>query len=192
MAMVQIRNRIVSGQHNKLSGPAYNVMHVEVSDPTAGNVQAAIADISTFYGSFNAYLRSGTVITIGERVLNVSTTPAGVIPVTPATQSGATGTASLPPEVAAVVSWRSGLAGARYRGRTYLGPLAVAALATGGEFVTGFVTALQGAASTLVTALAANTPTTPLVVFSRKFNTWVPVTSAFVDDEPDSQRRRGG
>jgi hypothetical protein len=91
-----------------------------------------------------------------------------------------------------VVSWRTNLTGPRYRGRTYIGPLAVAAIATGGEFFTTFVSTLQTAATTLLANLQANTPATPLMIRSRQYGTAATVSLAVVDDEPDTQRRRGG
>jgi hypothetical protein len=193
MPLIQVRNRITSPNHNKLSGPAYNVMHVFApTGYTIADVQAALADMATFYTALAAYYRSGATITVGERVLDVDQSPDVIVGTTPVNVTNASGPSSLPPEVAAVVSWRTNLTGARYRGRTYIGPLAVAAIATGGEFFSTFVTTLQTAANTLLANLNANTPPTPFQIRSRKFGTATSVLAAVVDDEPDTQRRRGG
>jgi hypothetical protein len=83
---------------------------------------------------------------------------------------------------------------ARHRGRIYLGPLSQAALTAGTESRPG--NAVQVIALAMATYLL--TPPAPLydngcewVVYSRKNAFAYPVTGAWVDNEWDTQRRRG-
>jgi hypothetical protein len=116
---------------------------------------------------------------ISEQVFNFSTVPSG---------------APLPTEVAICLSFQgpkiSGVPQARRRGRVYIGPLNTNALHTDGRPVAALVTALSTAGDVLLDAGGA-----PLTwdwsVFSPTSGTSVIVTNGWVDNEFDTQRRRG-
>lgn len=105
-------------------------------------------------------------------------------------------TAGLPLEVALTVSFRasypSGVNPQRRRGRIYLGPMNLSAMATGvsGQnfpdpaCVTACADAAQVLASTLSTAAAQ------LVIYSRVSSSSAEVIAGWVDNEWDTQRRR--
>nr|CRY97454.1 hypothetical protein [uncultured prokaryote] len=102
----------------------------------------------------------------------------------------------IPEEVAACLSFRgaltSGASQRRRRGRVYLGPLSITGVAAGGtgrsEVKTAFVTAIHAGADALLTALGA---TTEHVVHSGVGGTDTVVTTYWVDNAFDTQRRRG-
>lgn len=114
-----------------------------------------------------------------------------------------TGTASLPSEIAAALTFHSNygsdveFAGdgsrprARDRGRVYIGPLSTTAVGTDGTthevyLVSGFITALCQTAARLRDDAA-----TVWSQWSRAAAEVNPVTAGWVDDAPDIQRRRG-
>jgi hypothetical protein len=104
------------------------------------------------------------------------------------------GGASLPYEVACVMSLGTGQRGKSHRGRTYLGPVAMNSMpftaGSQGTYVPAIVDAVGAAFWThIVTALAA-APSLQLVVASIKNATVLPVTAVRVGTVPDSQRRR--
>jgi len=116
---------------------------------------------------------------------------------------GAPGTAGLPAQVAAVLSFHADFTGvpehgpagtrprATRRGRVYLGELSTVVLqseTTGGkeiEFTDTFLGQLASAASTL-----KGTPSLGWSVFSKKNWALYPVVGGWVDDSPDTTRRR--
>lgn len=192
MAIYQVRNRIISTNHLDFSSPGYNVMHVLITgvSPPLSDVNAAIADIATFYTSSATIFSSGTTIRVGERVLAVDTVPNQLIAATPVDVTGTGPATVLPCEVAMCVSWRTAFAGPRYRGRTYLGPLGVNGYSTATGLLAN-TTVVQAAGNALITALAANPAVSWLGVFHRATTTLDLVTSCVVDNSPDTQRRRG-
>lgn len=105
-------------------------------------------------------------------------------------------TQDLPHEVALCLSFQgdreSGVNQARRRGRIYLGPLTLGAKTNGSNEVprpkAAFLTAVQRAAGELVNK---NDGTANWVVWSRKGGTFAKVTGGWVDNEFDTQRRRG-
>lgn len=98
--------------------------------------------------------------------------------------------AALPQEVAVVLSTRTARRGARGRGRTYLGPLTVAAMEEGGSVprVDGMFrdTIVDRAEDLLNTA-----ENITWCVLSTTSGEVYPVTGGYVDDAFDTQRRRG-
>ena len=107
--------------------------------------------------------------------------------------SAPAGTA-LPGEVAMCVSYQaaqvSGQPQARRRGRFYYGPLDVSALNTDGRPLPAFVTAMKNAAQSLLTA-GTTDPTWTWVQYSRTNDGFADVANGWVDNEWDTQRRRG-
>lgn len=106
-------------------------------------------------------------------------------------------------EIACCLSYKgvylSGISPKRKRGRIYLGPLTRGAVdATNGLFTTAFVGVIVTAATALVTASDASatfrwviySPTTDTAGTGLDADSWDAVTSGWVDDNPDIQRRR--
>jgi hypothetical protein len=130
------------------------------------------------------------------------------------TLSAASGSTDIPRECAAVLSLQAPHAGvaedtpggapgpagdthpaARLRGRLYIGPLNVAAVGAGANGVgiaAGVRTAITSAAADLMTAANLVLAGTSFwAVWSRKNNAVYPITSGWMDDAFDTQRRRG-
>lgn len=107
---------------------------------------------------------------------------------------GSMGTTPLPPEVAICTSFQgaptSGVNQARRRGRIYLGPLAQTTMGTDGRVSSATVTQLVAAAQTLLTAsdTALNWSWS---VYSPTSGGGVIVDNGWIDNEFDTQRRRG-
>lgn len=100
---------------------------------------------------------------------------------------GVAATATLPPQNAVAVSWRSDTATRAGRGRLYLPPFATGALAAGrlsGASVTDVVAAVKAMADVIVGA--ALQP----VLYSRTKFTTTAITKFDVGDVVDTQRRR--
>jgi hypothetical protein len=94
----------------------------------------------------------------------------------------------LPNQIAIVISWRTAFSGRSYRGRTYVGPCAVAARGPNAVIATAQRDAILAAAQALRTGLS--TDQYSLVVYSRKLFGASPITSALVGPYFDTQRRR--
>lgn len=108
--------------------------------------------------------------------------------------SSAPNGASLPAEVAMCLSFQapklSGVPQARRRGRIYIGPLGGSIIDGAGRPTTGLVDGIRNAGATLAAASIAST-TWKWAVFSRVNGTAAEVTSGWVDNAFDTQRRRG-
>lgn len=107
------------------------------------------------------------------------------------------GPSSLPLEVAVVSSFsaprQSGVPQARRRGRLYIGPLSVDVVDISSPLFLPvvkpvFLTLLAGVTKTLS---ESNDPTAQWVVWSRKGNSFAPIEEGYVNNEFDTQRRRG-
>jgi hypothetical protein len=102
--------------------------------------------------------------------------------------------APLPTEVACCLSFEgvqaSGQIQARRRGRVFIGPLATSVMGADGRPTTSSITNLGAAAKDLFDAglLAGDWRWS---VFSRANNSGIPVDAGWVDNEFDTQRRRG-
>lgn len=105
-----------------------------------------------------------------------------------------TRTGSLPPEVALCLSYQgarvSGLPQARRRGRVYIGPFEAAAVGTDGRPISTIVTALRNAGAALLAASDA-AATWTWIQFSTVNDGFADVDNGWVDNEFDTQRRRG-
>lgn len=120
------------------------------------------------------------------------------VPHTVALGATITGSASgTPTEVAAVISFQglrtAGIPQARRRGRIYLGGLGMGQFSASTtaqfpRFTTTYVTALAGAAENLAENLVASNLTWR--VWSPTDQVSVAVANGWVDDSPDTQRRR--
>nr|CRY96809.1 hypothetical protein [uncultured prokaryote] len=102
--------------------------------------------------------------------------------------------APCPPEIAMVMSYKaasvSGIPVARLRGRVYIGPLDIAAIDATGRLTGTVQVSLRNAGSALVAASIASS-TWKWSTHSKVLGSGSEVVSGFVDNEPDTQRRRG-
>ncbi len=108
--------------------------------------------------------------------------------------SSAPSTASLPPEVAICMSFQgdrvSGTPQARRRGRIYVGPLRSSTLGTDGRPSAGTMASMDALASAFLTA-ALGMASTDWGIWSETGSIFTPVTNGWIDNEYDTQRRRG-
>lgn len=109
-------------------------------------------------------------------------------------QGAATGD-SLPLEVAAVVSWQTGLVGKRGRGRVYLPALTTAALTSSGRYSTAVTSGLVAAMkallqATALTGVGAGGLWVLPIVCAAAGTQYGVINSLSVGNVPDSQRRR--
>lgn len=99
-----------------------------------------------------------------------------------------------PPEVSLVASFQgdrlSGVPQARRRGRMYVGPLRLTHLGNDGRPTPALITQLTAIMDDFLTASAAMTATT-WGVYSRAGSFITEVTNGWIDNEFDTQRRRG-
>lgn len=175
-----------------VSGKAINIFHVTAGSDTTlplSTINGILTDIKAFYTPAATYMTTNW--TIGSRVLEYL--PNGDAPViigaTPQVQ-GMSGSQAMPPQLAAVVSWRTPKAGPSFRGRTFMGPLnqtAFSATSLSGTF-TG---AMNTAATTLITALQARIGGNGgLVIRSTVKQLDTPVVSATMNSKVDTLRKR--
>lgn len=178
---------------------ATNTLHFEVPDFT---VQAPLieAALNSMYQNFNTHLSSLiTPSTWVYKWFNLAD-PEPRVPVRTTTGMGAlaTGTTAAPPEVALCISFKaaavSGFPAGRLRNRIYIGPLATGTIDTTGRPTSTAVTALANGADILLEASKA--AGWDWVVFSPTQSSQglvdsFPIESGWVDNEFDTQRRRG-
>lgn len=129
-------------------------------------------------------------LTLGQvqvRVLDPDNPIGYDLPVSPPI-AGTNQIAEAPGSATQTISWRTGLAGRKYRGRDYAVGLGDIAIADDDRVASPFSSVLAQAAVELLTALAAGA--FRLVVFHRGDNTYTTVVSFIIESILDSQRRR--
>lgn len=135
-------------------------------------------------------LYASDAVSLGQvqtRVLDPNNPLGYDLPVTPAI-AGTNALAEAPGSATQTLSWRTGLAGRKYRGRIYAVGLSDNAIADDDRVASPYVSVLSQAAVELLTALA--TATFRMVVFHRGDNTYTTVISYIIENILDSQRRR--
>lgn len=172
---------------------AQNVWHAICTDETAALVFATW--LNTFYTSIDG-VYSNLVATTGHRVkvydladpeprAPVIDDPLGAFTV---------GGAPLPTEVAYCVSFeaprQSGQPQQSRRGRIYVGPLAASMVGSDGRPSSAFMTTVGDAIDALLTSSQGSADQS-WAVYSRKNEVAIEVTDAWIDNEFDTQRRRG-
>lgn len=182
------------------TGPYANVFHIFTGTPSTTRGNAHINALKTFFTSCASvlYCTSWSAL-IGRSVVVIDGNPPVYIPTTPQTVAGINGTAYCPPQTSMVVSWKTGLATRKGRGRSYMGPLSQSVLATGGNFNATHVSTVQTAATALIAAIIAIDPADYLCVYHRPPGATLPnpatdntpILSASVANVPHVQRRRG-
>lgn len=156
---------------------------------------AAVAWITELWDPAGAAVGLGSLVVAGTGVDQVTTGRIALLTglqdqlvQAPVALVGSAAGSSLPPDVALVVSLRTGLANRRGRGRFYLPALAAASLTATGKVLTASVTTLIAA---LGTAFAPYTTATDTpVVYSRTGRSTATITSFDIGDLYDTQRRR--
>lgn len=119
----------------------------------------------------------------------------GAAAVAGVTSSGVVGTSSsrsVPPQIAVVISERSGIAGRKGRGRMYY-PMCNPTLAPNGQLASSFCTTLANAVKVFfdgVNALSIGSAASIVCIGSRDTGAGAPVTGIIVDTKLDTQRRR--
>jgi hypothetical protein len=180
--------RVIASITGGIPRPAINVWHSSVADTTSANAQGFVDALRDFYTTAASLFPSTVTITVGTAVTAISTTPPLILAPTPRVIAGTgTGGASAA-QLAEVVSWRTPFAGKSFRGRTYLGPIAVSAI-TGGILNTPVTTAVQNAANALVAASNSSVDW-DMVVWSTKLNTQSTISSGVANNKLETQRRR--
>jgi hypothetical protein len=155
-----------------------NTWHLQVNGmPLTSEANSLVNAVKAFYDGHTAYRPGGTSVVTGTRVLywleswwtkpvgkpgnpgyvkGFFNTPPFIVPATSASSTAGTGSGNLPPQLATVVSWRTATSGRSGRGRTYLGNLSGSAQ-NGAVVTAAAVTAINTAATTLISAIAAIT-----------------------------------
>lgn len=99
--------------------------------------------------------------------------------------------APVPAAVSGLITWKTGLAGRSFRGRTYLAGVSNNYVqADGSQWQPSFVPTLQAAAQAFNDLLVGATTVTGLDVYSEKNNTKAPVTAVLFRPYFGTQRRR--
>jgi hypothetical protein len=170
--------------------PFYNILHVTapLADLTSLNAIAGV--IKTFYQARPDIYPNGSTWTVAYKVVQVDGDPPVQVAVTPVNTSTATGTGTLSPQLALVVSWKTVVANRHGRGRMYLGPLANQAQNTSsGQPASGVASGVQTAANAMIAGISGITGC-QLVVYNRTAKTSIPITTATVASLFYTQRRR--
>lgn len=163
MPYVPVANAVEVAVHGQCGGaPTTNVFNVRsgMAAPDQAEVGLAVADVAD---AFRTHLLPNlstdfTLTHFVGRDLSSQTGP--VVEVVDVTNGGHAGT-SLPPAVAAVVSWKTAQRGRSFRGRTYLPGIPEAVVTAGGLLgeawqadvaadVAAFITALVGEGHRLI------------------------------------------
>jgi hypothetical protein len=168
-----------------------NVFHFQVTTPELDGAQASVDALETFYDSIKGVYTSTTTITIGSVVATVGETPNRFVDgVTPAVVNGTGATDAQPNNSAALITWRTGLAGRSRRGRSYLGPFRNGITdGDGRNLQSSFRDAFQAAADQLVDDASGPGGTT-LVVWSEVLQVATAVANGLARTYLGSMRTR--
>jgi hypothetical protein len=128
-----------------------------------------------------------TLEQVQTRVLDPDNPLGYDLPVSPGI-AGTNQLAEAPGSATQTISWRTGLAGRKYRGRIYAVGLSDIAIADDDRVTSPYSSVLSQAAVELLTAVA--TAAFRLVVFHRADNTYTTIVSYIIESILDSQRRR--
>jgi len=179
----------VEMRYQENSQERVNIFHLNVPGATTTD----LSDIADLFDShddtFGDVLRNNTTTLTHIIVTNINDAiqeqfVKAITPPRPGTQTGG----SMPGNVTSTVSWRTGFAGPRRRGRTYMVDTPVDQV-TAGETISGTRAGLLATwGQTLINALQVASKL--LVVASHTYHTWTPVLSVIVETILDSQRRR--
>lgn len=145
---------------NGSGSPGVNIWHMR-SDSVPGTAnQTAIDELRSFYatcvqpsGGGAGVMAGGWKANLGQ-VVDVATDETEEFDWEELAANASAGDA--PPIAQVVVSWRTSIAAARGHGRTFLGPLASAAVQSDGTPIPSFLTDVRAAAAALVAFSTGN------------------------------------
>lgn len=154
--------------------PYYTTFHFLGS---AGSASQAAVDAAGFYGVVDQYMSSDLtwdLDTVVETIDSSTGNVVGVSDVSPASGSGAASGDMLPPANQGLVRWRTGnyVGGREIRGKTFL-PAQMETNSTSGQPASAMITGVENAALALWSS-----PNSQLVVYSRTYNAFAPVTAS--------------
>lgn len=189
MTITQFRTELAGGDGTP---PYFNVMHVMLpDDPTDADAQKVTINLETFYTSLHLLYPTDVAIYPSSRVITVEATPR-ILSAPGAAIAGGGGQPTAA-QLAACLSWQTAYAGPRYRGRTYIGPLATSTLsASTGQISGSAQTSLLNAGTQLISDIAGNGAGFALGVYSAVsgFQAITPITSCVARFRTATQRRR--
>ncbi len=180
-------------------GPMSNVLHFKDEDAVGFDVSAGLI-VNALNDWWNAQaittnrLRAhmSTDVSFREvRVIDFSLENGkdAIFPII-GSSTGAAAATALPPDLSAVISFRSGVTGGRFRGRMYTPTFTTSAVSSGGYISAAVRAGLAAGANQFITDCVV--AGVPLVVYSRQdAGLMSTVESASVDQHWDVQRRRG-
>jgi len=168
-----------------------NVFHASLDGSNdTSDVNVFISDLGDFYTALAGMYTGDSTINVGGVVATVGEDPNYFVPATTVSVDCNGSNTAQPNNSAAIVTWRTGLAGRSYRGRTYLGPFANGTTdGNGTNLPSANQDAIQAAADDLVTASATSAQYS-LVVWSEKLQSGTVVTAGQCRDYLASQRGR--
>lgn len=168
-----------------------NTFHVSRSD----NAPLSVGDLASINAVFADWWAASyrTVcrnVIVGESVTSTKLDPSNPLQDTVSLAAAGTYAAggTLPADVSAAVSWRTGLAGRKYRGRFYDFSVPSDAANLNDTLTGAYLTALTSVGSYLLNHLV--TAGLKAVIFHRGDNTSTAITSIIVDQLIDSMRNR--
>jgi len=168
-----------------------NTFHISRTD----NASLSVGDLANINAVFadwwlNSYRHACKSVIVGESVTATKLDPA--LPIQDTLALAAPGDYAsanpLPADVSAAVSWRTGLAGRKYRGRFFDYGVPSDAANTNDTMTGGYITNLTTVGNYLLTHLA--TAGLKAVIFHRGDNTATAITGLVVDQLIDSMRNR--
>lgn len=196
------RDRVTNTFHfRRPEGTSFAAWVAALSPTVINTYNATWSPVTVWLASFISDQISRGINASKLNWYDLSLNPPHVPTVTTFTLSASGNSTSLPNEVALCGSFKGdvvpGVPTSRQRGRVYIGPLSLNAIngtesagdqrPTSGN--TGIIDSIARSLKGL--ALAARTNSGDLCVFSPTNNALYPVTSIWVDDAFDTQRRRG-
>jgi len=166
----------------------FHIARVDNASLTVSDLDAITSLFATWW--LNTYRQTCKSVIVGERVVATKLDPVAPIQDTlaiaaPGTWAGGNATAA---DVSAAISWRTGLAGRKFRGRFFHYGPASDTFTTLDTMTGAFITNLTTIGSQLLTDLAA--ANLKAVVFHRLTNTYTPIVGLVVDQLIDSMRTR--
>lgn len=148
MAIIRVPVRL---EYPQDGGPGYNIWHVSVpSGGVEGNLGEALDALEAFYDAVKEFMPGPGKIVLGEGMINDPGGSPTYVDDDSRTITLPIGTDPQPSLLAIVCGWRTASATRSGRGRTFVGPWGTNALEGDGTPNAAVLTALRGAATTLL------------------------------------------
>lgn len=152
---------------------------------------ADLANIGTVVADWwlNSYRTAFPNVVVGQDITTTKQDPSDPLQnITYIAAPGSRAGTILPGDVTAAVSWRTGLAGRKFRGRFYDFGMSQGDNNSNDSMTGGYIAILTAIGQYLINHAA--TAAIKLIIFHRSDNTYTDVTSLVVDQLIDSMRRR--